>query len=187
MTNTNENHSYDIEPDFTSEQMRASVGRTTDTLRVTDSKPKGTPREKGRLTAKQRLFVSYIVQGMSHREAYKRAYKPQTDNEATIASNAHRTVSDPKVKALLDESLGKHENALIQDEVAMRRHIMTELLEHSKSMKGESQKLRALELMGKAVGLFVDKIEQTIEQVNPEALKDELSKHLALLEQATKH
>jgi hypothetical protein len=41
--------------------------------------------------------------------------------------------------------------------------------------------------MGKAVGMFVEKVEQTIEQVSPEQLKDELSKHLSLLDQATKH
>jgi hypothetical protein len=186
-TDSIENHSQPLEPDFTSEQMRAMVGRTIDTVRQTDSKPKGTPKEKGRLTAKQRLFVSYIVQGMSHRDAYKQAYKPNTDNEATIAGNAHRTASDPKVRALLDKSLSRTENALLQDELALRRHVMSELLEHSKTMKGESQKLRALELMGKAVGMFTDRVEQTVEQINPETLKDELSKHLALLEDATKH
>ena len=183
----NENHYHDIEPDVNSEQLRAMVSRTNDTLRQTDAKPKGTPREKGRLTAKQRLFVHNVVQGMTHKDAYISAYKPSTDNMATIQSNAHRTASDPKVRALLDSSLARTENALLQDELAMRRHVMSELLQHSQNMKGESQKLRALELMGKAVGMFTDKVEQTIEQVSPETLKDELSKHLQLLEDATKH
>jgi hypothetical protein len=183
----NENHSHPLKPDFDSEQLRAMVGRTEDTVRQTDAKPKGTPREKGRLTAKQRLFVSYIVQGMSHRDAYRHAYKPSTDNEATIAANAHRTASDPKVRALIDQSLAKTENALLQDELAMRRHVMGELLEHSKTMKGESQRLRALELMGKAVGMFTDRVEQTVEQISTESLKDELSKHLQLLDDVTKH
>lgn len=187
MVKANENRYQEIEPDVDGEQLRAMVGRTKDTVRQTDAKPKGTPREKGRLTAKQRLFVSYIVQGMSHKDAYINAYKPSTDNMATIQSNAHRTASDPKVRALLDASLAKTENALLQDELAMRRHVMGELLHHSQNMKGESQKLRALELMGKAVGMFTDKVEQVIEQVNPETLKDELSKHLQLLEQVTKH
>lgn len=187
ITEDNENYYQEIKPDFDSEQMRAMVGRTEDRLRKTDSKPVGTKREQGRLTAKQRLFVHYIVQGMSHKDAYINAYKPHTDNQATIAGNAHKTANHPLVKAHLDKSLARTENALIDDQVALRRHVMSELLEHSRSMKGESQKLRALELMGKAVGMFTDKIEQTVEQISPESLKDELSKHLDLLDQATKH
>ena len=182
-----ENHSHDIKPDFNSEQMRTMVGRTTDTLRRTDSKPTGTQREKGKLTAKQRMFVHYIVSGMSNREAYKQAYKPNTTNEGTIASNAHRTASDPKVRALLDASLSKSENALINDEQAMRRHVMEELLKHSREMSHDGHKLKALELMGKAVSMFTDRVEKTVENISTETLKDELSKHLALLDAVTKH
>ena len=185
--NANEKHFQPIEPDVDSERLRAMVGRTTDNLRVTDNKPKGTKREKGKITAKQRLFVSLIVQGMSHREAYRKVYGTAQTSESTCASNANRLLSDPKIRSLLDSSLDRDENALLADEALMRRHVMAELLEHSKSMKGESQKLRALELMGKAVGMFTDRVEQTIEQINPETLKDELSKHLTLLDQATKH
>lgn len=187
MTNADENHFQPIEPDFSSEQMRAMVGRTKETLRRSDAKPIGTEKEKGRLTAKQRLFVSYMVQGLSQREAYRKAYNNTNDNEGTIASNANKVANDPKVKALLEASLDKSENALLSDSALMRRHIMSELLRHSQEMKGDAQKLRALELMGKAVGMYTDKVETTVEQINPEALKDELSKHLALLDQVTKH
>jgi hypothetical protein len=186
-SNANGNHSYTVEPDFTSEQMRTAVNRTHDNVRVGDSKPAGTKREKGRLTAKQRLFVHYIVKGMSQKDAYKHAYKPSTENLGTITSNAHRTANDPKVRALLDVSLSKSENALINDDIALRRHIMEELLRHSTSMDGDSQKLRALELMGKAVGMFTDRVERVVEQISPESLKDELSKHLALLDDVITH
>jgi hypothetical protein len=54
-------------------------------------------------------------------------------------------------------------------------------------MDGDSQKLRALELMGKAVGMFTDRVERVVEQISPESLKDELSKHLALLDDVITH
>jgi len=45
--------------------------------------------------------------------------------------------------------------------------------------------VRSLELMGKAVGMFVDKVESKVEEINAEQLKNELSSHLDLLNKAT--
>jgi flagellar hook assembly protein FlgD len=83
--------------------------------------------------------------------------------------------------------LDKREENLVSDAVATRRHVMTELLEHAKSMKSEGSKLKALELIGRAVGMFTDKVETKVEEVSTDQLKRELEGHLALLDQATKH
>jgi hypothetical protein len=83
--------------------------------------------------------------------------------------------------------LDKQEINLVNDAVAARRHVMTELLEHAKSMKSEGSKLKALELIGRAVGMFTDKVETKVEEVSTEQLKRELEGHLSLLDQATKH
>jgi hypothetical protein len=50
----------------------------------------------------------------------------------------------------------------------------------------ESGQLRALELIGKAVGMFTDRVETTVEQVDTDSLKKELESHLHLLENAKK-
>ena len=175
-------------PELTSEQLRAAVESSPAPLTSNGNLYGVKEEKKGRLTGKQRLFCNLIVtQGISATEAYRRAYNVSTDRIATSAVDANRLMKNPKVQVLLESAMARTEDALINNAQMTRRHIMTELLEHSRSMKSEGSKLKALELMGKAVGMFVDKVEQTIEQVSPEQLKDELSKHLALLDQATKH
>jgi len=63
-----------------------------------------------------------------------------------------------------------------------RRHVMKELLKHADAEDVPvSAKLRALELMGKAVGMFVDKVETKVEEINVDSLKAELQSSLSLL------
>jgi hypothetical protein len=42
-----------------------------------------------------------------------------------------------------------------------------------------------LELLGKSVGMFTDKVESTVIKQSPEDLKKQLSQHLALLDAET--
>ena len=53
---------------------------------------------------------------------------------------------------------------------------------HAQSAKTEGTQLKALELMGRAVGMFTDKVETKVEEINTEKLKAELKSHLTLLE-----
>jgi len=174
-------------PVLDSEQLRAAVEGCTE-RKTRDGKVWGVKLDtKGRVTAKQRLFASLIVQGTSPREAYRKAYNCLTANESTVATSANRLMNDPKISVLLQSSLDKREENLVSDAVATRRHVMTELLAHAQGMKSEGSKLKALELIGRAVGMFTDKVETKIEEVSTEQLKRELEGHLALLDQATKH
>jgi hypothetical protein len=50
----------------------------------------------------------------------------------------------------------------------------------------ESGKLRALELIGKEVGMFTDRVEQVTETIDSDALKKELESHLHLLDNVKK-
>jgi len=45
-------------------------------------------------------------------------------------------------------------------------------------MKTESNQIRALELLGKTIGMFTDKVETKVERVDTEQLKAQLEKHL---------
>jgi len=59
---------------------------------------------------------------------------------------------------------------------------MEQLLKHSEQAKQEGTKLKALELMGRAVGMFTDKVESKVEEVSTSQLKEELKSSLALLD-----
>jgi hypothetical protein len=62
---------------------------------------------------------------------------------------------------------------------------MQELFKHAEEAKQDAVKLKALELMGRAVGMFTDKVEQKVEEVSTERLKRELEASLALLDNVT--
>ena len=183
-------HAFIIEPaQMNSEQMRAAVQNIAENKSKT-GKVIGVKEDNvGVLTPKQRMFVSLVTQGNSPRDAYRKAYSCTTENEATVGAAANRLMNTPKVKRLLSHLWDKQEKNLLLDQQKTRYHIMEELLKHSGDEDHAiSARLKALELMGKAVGMFTDKIETKVEQISAEQLKDELSQHLNLLDSVvTRH
>ena len=165
-----------------SERLRASVASVSVKTRR-DGRPIGDKTTKrGRATARQKAFASLIVQGNSPREAYVKAYNVKTENSASHASTANKLLKNRKVSALVDSVWHSTKENLVNDAIATRRHVMEQLLKHSEEAKQEGTKLKALELMGRAVGMFTDKVEQKIEEVSTSQLKEELKSSLALLD-----
>jgi hypothetical protein len=165
-----------------SERLRASVASVSVKMRR-DGRPIGDKTTKrGRATARQKAFASLIVQGNSPREAYVKAYEVKSDNAASHASTANKLLKSPQVSALVDSVWHVTKESLVNDAIATRRHVMEQLLKHSEEAKQEGTKLKALELMGRAVGMFTDKVEQKIEEVSTSQLKEELKSSLALLD-----
>jgi hypothetical protein len=144
-----------------SERLRASVASVSVKVRK-DGRPVGDKEsKKGRTTAKQKAFASLIVQGHSPREAYAKAYDVKTETHAAShASTANKLLKNRKVSALVDSVWHVTKESLVNDAIATRRHVMEQLLKHSEEAKQEGTKLKALELMGRAVGMFTDKVEQ---------------------------
>ena len=62
---------------------------------------------------------------------------------------------------------------------------MEQLHDKAVQAKTEGSQLKALELMGRAVGMFTDKVEQKVEEISTERLKQELKTHLELLDNVT--
>lgn len=138
-----------------------------------------------RLTAKMHAFASNIVQGMSPSDAYRRAYDCSNMSEASIVSDANRLLKDARITQLLESFWVTLKENVIADQQATRRHIMSELYNHAeRAGERTSDKLKALELMGRAIGMFTDKVESKVEEVNVDSLKKELESSLALLQSA---
>jgi hypothetical protein len=116
------------------------------------------------------------------RDSYRKAYDTKAD-DTQVSIAASKLAASPKIKYLLDQAFSKQDQMIIDDQVATRRYVMQELLNHAQNMKTESSKLKALELIGRAVSMFTDKVESKVEAVDTDRLKDELSSHLALLDQ----
>jgi len=171
------------------EDMRSRVAQV-DVKKKRNGLPRGVHREETtdsqgrdkRMTAKMSAFASNIVQGMSPNDAYRRAYDCSNMGEASIVSEANRLLKDPRITLLLESFWKTLKENVIADQQATRRHIMSELFEHAeRKTERTSDRLKALELMGRAVGMFTDKIESKTEEVNVDSLKKELESSLELL------
>jgi hypothetical protein len=71
---------------------------------------------------------------------------------------------------------------LAEDTAATKRYVLKELLALSKGGKQEGSRLKALELMGRAAGMFQVVTETVAEKPSAEQLRKELSGHLKLLD-----
>ena len=159
-----------------------SKPKTTSTGKVFGVKDKEPTK---RLTANQQVFVQNILNGMTQLDAYKDAYDTRTENDSTISVNANRLIRTPKVAALLGSLTDTFKEKIIQDAVGTRRYVMEQLYVHASAAKSEGTKLKALEMMGRAVGMFTDKVEQKVEQISTDQLRAELKSHLTLLDNVT--
>ena len=149
-----------------------------------DGKPKGAdaytrPRP---LTAPQMEFCKGMIQGKTMRQAYRDAYPNANGSDQVITSSAYRLSRDPRIQSTLQEAWGETVEVLAEDTAAAKRYVLKELLALSKGGKQEGSRLKALELMGRAAGMFQPQGAETVEKVSAEQLRKELSGHLKLLD-----
>ena len=147
-----------------------------------DGRPVGSDHRRGKgLTINQHRFTQGVIRGQSLRQAYREAFQNDTGSDASISASANRLMKDPRVKMALEEAWGQTVEHLIDDVVASKRYVLKGLLALSKAGKQEGTQLKALELMGKACGLFTPMEVQDKAPVTADQLKRELAGHLKLL------
>jgi len=140
-----------------------------------------------RLTAKMQLFCSLMAKDMSPKEAYRKAYDCSRMSEASVQACANELMRDPRISMLMESLWQDTKEAIIADSVSARRMVMADLYKHAKNEKENlSNRLKALELIGRSIGMFTDKVEQTVEEVSVDQLKKELESSLALLDKTPK-
>ncbi len=133
------------------------------------------------MTKAQKAFVDGIARGETHKAAYRAAYPGDRSNDAGISTSASRLLKDPRVQKALREHQEADPEMLVDDPEALRRYVMTQLLRCAREFKQEGSKIKALELVGKATGLFQPKPEQETTAVSADQLRQELSAHLKLV------
>lgn len=137
---------------------------------------------KGRqLTGKQQAFIAAKISGMSNSAAYREAYPTDGSSDRVIAANAYRLTRHPLIAPVLERAWEETVEHLTEDAAATKRYVLKSLLALSKTAKQEGSRLKALELMGKAVGVFTPVTDTVIIAPTADQLKKELSGHLKLL------
>jgi hypothetical protein len=166
-----------------SEAERLAAHASPPQLRA-DGKPKGADaysRPKP-LTAPQMEFTKGMIIGKTMRQAYRDAYPNAKGNDQVITSSAYRLSKDERIQKALQEAWGETVEVLAEDVSATKRYVLKELLALSKGGKQEGSRLKALELMGRAAGMFQPQVAEATEKVSAEQLRKELSGHLKLLD-----
>ena len=112
------------------------------------------------LTEKQETFVQAIVQGNGYAAAYRIAYNTEGMAEPTIHREASKLGAHPKITARLNQIRIQKEQerravALSRDEYVLQK--LKRIIDDEN--QPTSSRVRSLELMGKTIGLFVDRIE----------------------------
>lgn len=111
------------------------------------------------LTANQEKFVQNIIEGMNQADAYRSAYPKQRMSDKTVWEAASRLMRNDKVVARLSEL--RNELAKPSIMTAQKRlEWLTELI----SNEGEDThaKLKAIDIMNKMQGEYVQKVEASV-------------------------
>lgn len=106
------------------------------------------------LTLQQLCFANSLIRGESQIQAYRGAYPADTSNPSNQHCSAYRLSRHPQIQALLKDTNDAVAETLTDDIQATKRFILRQLFALSKQGSQDCTKLKALELLGKACGLF---------------------------------
>ena len=134
------------------------------------------------LTRAQQAFVEGIVRRETYKAAYRAAYPGDSSTDASISTSAYRLLKDPRIQKALRDAQEDDLERLLDDPTAMKRYVLTQLLRCASQFKQEGSKIKALELVGRATGVFRPEVEPEAPSVSSEQLKRELTAQLAYLD-----
>ena len=106
------------------------------------------------LTSRQASFVEELLTGASQTSAYKSNYCTTHMSPKTIWEASSRLSRHPKIVARLDELRAEKEAQERMLRLSYGDFVINELQELALSAKSDRARIKALELLGKTVGLF---------------------------------
>ena len=112
------------------------------------------------LTEKQEAFCMGVFSGLSFSDAYREAYDAENMKPATIHRQAHELVINSKITARLDQLHRDREQQQRMQSLSRSDFVLKRLQDEAmNSDNSDGARVRALELLGKSVALFTDKVE----------------------------
>ena len=122
------------------------------------------------LTVKQMKFVKEVSEGGSQSNAYRKAYDTSQMAPKTIWEEASRLMRHPKVAARIVELEAEKEARRRMQALSREDRVLQELEKIAFGDGPASGRLKALELLGKHVGLFkpneVPVVERSVEDIS---------------------
>ena len=133
------------------------------------------------LTAKQTKFVEEVSEGSSQSNAYRKAYETSQMAPKTVWEESSRLRRHPKVAARIIELEAKKAHRQRIQALSREERILKELEAVAFGDGPVSAKLKAIELLGKNLGLFKPKEVLEVERSEDDittALSEKLQKLL---------
>jgi phage terminase small subunit len=135
------------------------------------------------LTIKQRKFVEEIVKGKlgSYKEAYAKVYDVALTKSGKIPKwvevEASRLYCNPKIALSIQKAMQRKEQSSVASSLRTRNYVIEKLYKESQESESDASRVRALELLGKSIGLFSDVIE-TKETRPSDQIEEEIEQRL---------
>tara|TARA_R100001440_G_scaffold18019_1_gene30332 strand:+ start:2633 stop:3100 length:468 start_codon:yes stop_codon:yes gene_type:complete len=114
-----------------------------------------------RLTAKQEAFAKQVAGGAILSDAYRECYAAEGMRDSTIWSEACKLAQNPKVSTRVKAIQAENEASQRTRDQRLREHVLKRLMEEADRAETDGARVRSLELLGKTVSMFADRIEQT--------------------------
>jgi len=106
------------------------------------------------LTSRQASFVEELLTGASRTTAYKSNYITTHMSPKTIWEVSSRLSKHPKVVARLDELRAEKEAEERMLRLSYENFVINELQALALNAKSHRARIKALELLGKSIGMF---------------------------------
>ena len=131
-------------------------------------------KTRDKLTAKQMHFARCVAAGMSQAEAYREAFDVTADGKtATHREAASRLMARTDIRTRVDALVAQRERSILASSLSDRERVLSRLRQWTDSAEaGDSNKIRAAELLGKSVGLFRDVVETSESRSSDELLAE---------------
>jgi hypothetical protein len=170
-----------VDPEEDADAEAAAAAAPGPRLRV-DGQPVGSDIKRGRpLTPAMIRFAQGVIEGKSRRQAYRDAYPNAKGADATISACAHRLSKDPRISQMIQTGWDETAEALADDAAAQRRYVSRSLVALSRAGKQEGTRIRALELLARAAGMFKEQQAPDEKPLTADELRKELAGHLKLV------
>ena len=118
-------------------------------------------KEEKPLTGKQEAFAKLLAGGAVLSDANRECYAADSMKDSTVWSEACRLAQNPKVSARIKDIQADMEADRRTIERRREEWVLKRLSEEADQADNASSRIRALELVGKTVGMFTDRVEQS--------------------------
>ena len=132
---------------------------------IDGGKSKSGSKRKRKLTAKQIGFANSIIDGMTQVDAYKANYDCSNSKDTTIRNESSRLMNNPDITMIVNQGLKKkkEQKELINLKSSLREEdrIISEIWDIVSDTKDKNPtaSLKGLEMLGKRLGIWTERIE----------------------------